>query len=106
MNTQEFYYFFQDGKKDNQFNYGSFINTPRKIEQDYSDFIISKGFDKMVSHNVIEMAKKSGIIIDYNFSYYRTHVGIFVNDNIYICEQHEARITSLLKTLYFLNIIN
>ena len=109
MNTQEvnyFSYFFENSKKDNHFDYGSFITKPRDLELQHWDFITEKGFDKMATHNVIELAKKSGVVIDYSFSYYKTHVGIFVNGNIYICEQHSFTIASCLKTLYFLNIIN
>ena len=98
--------FFEVSKKDNQFYLTSFVNIPMSIQNDYFNFLIDKGLDKMQDFKIIELAKKTAVIIDYNFSNYRTHVGIFVNGNIYICEQHSFIIARCLKTLYFLNIIN
>jgi hypothetical protein len=98
--------FFEVSKKANEFYLRSFVNIPMNIQNDYFTFLTDKGIDKLNDHQIIELAKKTGVLINYEFSYYKTHVGIFANGNIYMCEQHSFIIARCIKTLFFLNIIN
>jgi len=78
---------------------------PRKADDAFWFFVKEKGLDKLENFEIINIAIKNGAIIDNNFSYYKTHTGITINNQVYVCEHNDYTQAYFFKILYFLGII-
>lgn len=99
-------YFLEKPFKDKDVIYlNNMHDRPREVRDAFSVFLQSNPIFKLEPYQIIGMVKEKGIIINYNYSFYKTHTAIEVNNQIYICEQREHTIAYFIKVLYFLEII-
>lgn len=89
----------------NELYFGSFARMPKTVENEYYKFMTESGLKELSDTGILNLALSKGVIINRNFSHYKTHVSISFNGGFYVCPQKSFTISYCLTVLLFLELI-